>query len=710
MPAYNEQNIIISSIVSSMKEWDDNVKNGPPMMVCLLKHRDYFSFQSLKNPDLAIADVLFKAREEVDFDLYIGVVRGDLSARNEHLVAQNLKSYDSRTIIVRTNLIRECVVTQQFFSSDGVNSRNKKSGEDAGNGCHWAALLFWPYKNRKRNVDSADVVVVLNNDVQSVPVRESELEVVATDLIRECASPHSKLPPDSYLSLLQSLRMLGRVDLISDFLGLIASSLFEVLMKDYSSFADEILTLGLQYGWELLRLPLLSIFDKMSHYSMENYSHFLSKITQRPLSEVQKDVCQGLAIVAMGVFSSEPDYNSYCNSESCILLLQSLQNLGDEELISKFLADIALSSFVLNELIVNRSFTNEILALGKNYGWSILKQPLSTIFNNISSNRFVREYGLFLIEISLQPISDIQAEVCCTLADIAIESLTSKRAIKINESPESCVPLLQSLQNLGKLHLISKFFNALSSLPLSDTFIASASFSSEIFTVSKRYGWNILRQPLQAIFDKLSPVDVAIENHVQFLYKACQQPASGIQRRVCRGLAASVVRALSNQQDTVHDDTSTKFLLTFIKCLMTVRSDQQLTTALIQVLKSKPKRYPIMETLVPVCTDLESKKFGENGSEVFKSLLSYCVSSLETSSSRPLHFPTNRSQQVRFSCTCKDCQTLMTFLRHPVEVQCRFKMDKGRRDHLQRQMLDKKCLVSISTIIIIVLPSLTLWW
>ena len=68
-PANNWE--IVSSIVSSMKEW---VEDDPPMMTYLLEHQ-YQDLVSLFNADRAVADVLAQAKNEVNFDLYLAQVR-----------------------------------------------------------------------------------------------------------------------------------------------------------------------------------------------------------------------------------------------------------------------------------------------------------------------------------------------------------------------------------------------------------------------------------------------------------------------------------------------------------------------------------------------------------------------------------------------------------------------------------------------------------
>ena len=77
MPENNQE--IVSSIVSSIKEWneDDSVEQ-PPMMIYFLQHQyceASLTFQQLKNVDRAAADVLAQAKKSIDFDFYLAQLR-----------------------------------------------------------------------------------------------------------------------------------------------------------------------------------------------------------------------------------------------------------------------------------------------------------------------------------------------------------------------------------------------------------------------------------------------------------------------------------------------------------------------------------------------------------------------------------------------------------------------------------------------------------
>ena len=105
----------------------------------------------------------------------------------------------------------------------------------------------------------------------------------------------------------------------------------------------------------------------------------------------------------------------------------------------------------------------------------------------------------------------------------------------------------------------------------------------------------------------------------------------------------------------------------------------------VSALCAKPVRYPVQETLGPAIVDFyKSTNVKKDGP--LQAILTYCISQLEVSLSKVIAAPTTNTKRVRFTCSCKDCVELKRFLKHPTEVQHRFKLSKGRRQHLQQQL------------------------
>ena len=598
VPAYNQE--IVSAVASSMRRWGEDVKEGLPMLAYMLEHQyceASLSFKWLKNSDRAVADILSQSKREEEFDVYLGTVkvtdnwesnsdyRMDCSdfLVDRDIRAKNLKSQDGHTIYHNVRLVSNYIRPEEFFefvdpTKEDFKEYTGNEGAEVEKQYHWGALLFWPRKNRVKNLGFNNVVAMLNNDLQHLPIsrnKRTELVVLAKDLIRDYDESSRYVIKgccntcDFRVLCLQAFRKLGEVDLIVDY--------FSVLIINPVQLepTDEIAAVGYQFGWEVLKSLLLSLFEKLLPTSLSDCSLFLSKFSQQPISEGQKDLCLSLANESLRAFCGNNCDETFCNKADAFpLLLESLRNLGDLELLSKFLSDVASSPPILNKVIVNDSFTKGILLVGQNFEWDILKQPLQAMFSNLfSSSDMIGKYIEFLSEISQQP--------------------------------------------------------------------------------------------------------------------------SQVLRDICYGLAGTIVNVFSNLNDSVQNSIEGSDLLTFFKCLVVLQCDQQLFNNLIQVVMSKPNCFPIVETLVPVCIGLDSLEVGDRGSESIKSLLSHVISYLETYCSKPAPHFKDWSQVVSFSCSCKACLDLMKFLRDPVKQDDYFSKDI---EHLQRQLKDNKCFVTIKTI------------
>ena len=341
---------------------------------------------------------------------------------------------------------------------------------------------------------------------------------------------------------------------------------------------------------------------------------------------------------------------------------------------------------------------NEGATLDKQYNWAaLLFWPSKNRIENLGLANVIQSLNEDMYDL---PISeDKKAELEIIAKKLVIECASSRSV-----STESYVLLFEAVYAIGKAELISEFLDVIaSSSSVHNSLIGHPSFCDKILTIGLEYGWDMLRSPLQAIYDKMSSGN-SVEKYGQFLFKITQKLLSEVHKDVCRGLAGSFMKVLSGEQDasqvrytSASGSRGANFLLILFKCLMALQCDQHLST-LIQVVRTKPNHYSIVDTVVPACEGLyKSLKEDERGNKFLKHLLSHCISCLVASSSRVIPCPTNWSEMVTFSCSCNDCQGLMQFLRHPVEKQGWFKMAKGRRDHLQHHLRVKKCSVAVST-------------
>ena len=259
-------------------------------------------------------------------------------------------------------------------------------------------------------------------------------------------------------------------------------------------------------------------------------------------------------------------------------------------------------------------------------------------------------------------------------------------------STNEYVSFLQSLQQLDNVLLISEFLDILvSSVSLHKSLIESPSFTDQLISLGSTFGWNIVRPSLKTIFDKLSSDGVV--NYSKFLLKLSHQSSEA--QTLVYNFASAVVNVLANESNTKsYSPRDTGFVKHLFKCLMTLDCRDQLLS-FVQVLCTKPNRYPVMDVLAPFCEkQYKSLKEERKDNEALDQLLSYCLSSLQASPTRLPPCPTDWSLPVPFSCSCKDCVELIRFLKHPTETQHRFRMNMGRRGHLENQLNRNECSVS----------------
>ena len=181
---------------------------------------------------------------------------------------------------------------------------------------------------------------------------------------------------------------------------------------------------------------------------------------------------------------------------------------------------------------------------------------------------------------------------------------------------------------------------------------------------------------LQTIYDQLS-----LKNTLGYCI-FLKEISCHTSKSVYQGLAIALVKALSNEPDAEPRDYSKikNLVIVLFQCLTTLKCEEQLFS-FIKTICAKPKRYPVCDTLVCACVKL----FKENErNELLQQLFSYCISSLEASSSPT--FPANWSLDATFLCSCEDCKKLKTFLQYPIEHVQQFQMQKERRLHLESQL------------------------
>ena len=329
---------------------------------------------------------------------------------------------------------------------------------------------------------------------------------------------------------------------------------------------------------------------------------------------------------------------------------------------------------------------NEGVTVDKQYNWAaILIWPSKYRMKNLGITNLMDYLGKLHLKKG-QDMNELEA--------IAQQILLSSNLSFL--SADLSVSLLRVFVSIGKLDPILKFFEKISYSRL----IESSSFSDQAIAIGLKYGWDILKPHLQAIFNNLSSSN-SMESYVQFLYKISEKP-SEVQKCICQDLAEVVVRVLSNEEDATSFSLygrskciGKECIILLFKCLTNIQSSEQLLITLMKALIAKPNRYPIMGTLAPACESLKSLIEKEDN-RIINQLLSHCISSLAASCSDELPAPVNWSQPVTLACFCEDCQSLVRFFSSPTETVGRFKVGKQRRTHLARQIKERKCSASVT--------------
>ena len=229
------------------------------------------------------------------------------------------------------------------------------------------------------------------------------------------------------------------------------------------------------------------------------------------------------------------------------------------------------------------------------------------------------------------------------------------------------------------------------------------SFYNVVSAVGLKYGWEILKSPLESVFIKCT--SDRVEAYCYFLIKMTTDQMSQEQKELSRCLGRIFIGYLADEQDatpasgafshpwrlnghgglrTAWDVCRSKeFVCGLVKLLKTLECDDLLVVA-VDALCSKPAYYPILETVGPAVVEIGKSVTIEREGPL-NTLLFHCVSTLEDSVRSVLALPSH-ARTVNFSCRCKDCLALKRFMQHPAQQRCRFTIEKHRRKHLQLQL------------------------
>lgn len=233
--------------------------------------------------------------------------------------------------------------------------------------------------------------------------------------------------------------------------------------EDFEDTGNEGTTVDKQFKWAALllwpsknRMANLGITDTI--HSLKNDQLDLS-ISQDKKIEIAKYLIR----------SCGSHHHGCLSTEGYVSLLQSLQSLGNVELISEFLGVIASSMYDHGCLMVNFPFTNEILTIGSRYGWDMLRPSLQAIFDNLSSSRSIENYCRFIYMISHHQPSEAQKDVCQGLATAIVSVLSNESdtapvymSYSASRGKEFVIPLFKCLTTLECNKQLLSFVETLS--------------------------------------------------------------------------------------------------------------------------------------------------------------------------------------------------------------------------------------------------------
>ena len=333
----------VSTIVSAMREWEEDIEVDCPNIITFLLEHKYskgsLSLHLLKNCDQVVADVLAQAKAEVDFDVYVGQVNlterwlaeydfddekyeiGDLDDVSVH--ASLLK--DGEHTLSQIDIDKNSFVPEYFF--DYINPIDEEYAnpydeyEDGfilndnitvDKWYEWGALFLWPIK-KWRNLLGLDNMISLFE--QDVNAGRWSMEDVKRDIMMEISQMDTSVP--IFLSFLRALKVMADIILIAEMLDDLAIKQCYILnrfIKD-DTFCSTIVSIGQEYGWDIVKCSLQTMFTENSSGNIEEYCSFLKKIITLGGG---MDICKSLLGVIVKVIADKEDdtSDSSCDSYS----------------------------------------------------------------------------------------------------------------------------------------------------------------------------------------------------------------------------------------------------------------------------------------------------------------------------------------------------------------------------------------------------------
>ena len=329
----------VSTIVSAMKQWEEDIESEdcPDVMTYFLKNKYCeadLSFQMLENCDRTVADALTQAKNEIDFDLYVGHV--NLTQRwyaeyydydsyeteyCDSLVLVNLRDEEHSLSQVQIGIIS--FVQQSFFDTiepyakeflgdpydvyfmEGLDDEAAKVGLKYS----WTALLLWPVTKRTSTLGVNNLICLLEQDVHAGKVN---LDDAVITVMREIRRRDPSI--ETCLPFLRALQAMGDIKSISELLHFIVGTHSYILRGfiKVTTFCSSVVCIGHEYGWDVVRSSLLTMFSEHSSSSIEECCAFLKEMVTLYTEE---DLCKSLLGITVEAMTHEQDAASGMSSK-----------------------------------------------------------------------------------------------------------------------------------------------------------------------------------------------------------------------------------------------------------------------------------------------------------------------------------------------------------------------------------------------------------
>ena len=454
LPAPVEDALVVSQLTNAMKLWNDEAsqRKGPPMMAYILEHKyceASLSFKGLKNIDRAVGDVLAKACQEANFDLYLAhVSRMEMWSASCYRKKYTLEELCDDSIDASHFISPQGQKPAHFsemFLDDGamVPKENYKLGkpdeeersEATGNEgasverwYKWTALILWPQKRRLMNIGCDKMTNKLKIAVigRTTPLTATEKEdslKLARELVE--SGGHSST---SAVTLLQCLHNLRQTELIHEFL----SGEISDHMLDTEFRKEAFNQCGSSVSWEVIRPNLLAVVNGDQYFPAccNLLTDLLAVSLKNPSAAQPKSLCKELTTAFVQAVSRKGKYDAY-DADAAVSMLKVLQSLGDAALVSQFLLFLASASYErysgISMILRSQPFVEQLLAIGKALGWDTLRPGLVTLFKNTTSANISEYCNLLCRLVCHEEPSPQQKPIFRCSMDIIINIVTTEQ-------------------------------------------------------------------------------------------------------------------------------------------------------------------------------------------------------------------------------------------------------------------------------------------